>query len=276
MKTDAILKADVLDIIFENRNKSYGAYALRKFYNNRLYKALGVMFGFVVILSSFTLFKGKSKFTGELIKDSGFIVKQVTLDIKKPEPPKIQTPPVSATPQKPIATDDFRNVVITKTPVSTIIKDLRDIAALGVRDIDVPSGGEGPKVIPFNVGGGEGKDTVSIAVPIKPIDKITPTDFAEIMPTYPGGMEALRNFLQKNLQNPQDIEEGQTVAVKIKFVVGYDGTLKSFETVEDGGSAFNNEVIRVLKKMKPWNPGKTRGENVSVYYTIPVKFTTSQ
>jgi periplasmic protein TonB len=89
-------------------------------------------------------------------------------------------------------------------------------------------------------------------------------------------MEALRNFLQKNLQNPEDIEEGGMVSVKIKFVVGYDGTLKSFETVEDGGAAFNNEVIRVLKKMKPWNPGKTRGENVSVYYTIPVKFTTSE
>jgi periplasmic protein TonB len=276
MKTDAILKADVLDIIFENRNKSYGAYALRKFYNNRLYKALGAMFGFVILLSSFTLFKGKSKFTGDLIKDSGFVVKQVTMDIKKPEPPKIQSAPVSATPQKPVATDDFRNVVITKTPVSTIIKDLRDVAVVGVTHIDIPSGGEGPKVIPVNVGGGGGKDTIAVAVPVKPIDKITPSDFAEVMPTYPGGMEALRNFLQKNLQNPEDIEEGQTVAVKIKFVVGYDGTLKSFETIEDGGSAFNNEVIRVLKKMKPWNPGKTKGENVSVYYTIPVKFTTSQ
>jgi periplasmic protein TonB len=277
MKTDAILKADVLDIIFENRNKSYGAYTLRKFYNNRLYKALGAMFGFVILLSSFTLFKGKTKITGGIILDSGFVVKQVSIDNKKPEPPKIKIPPVSATPQKPVATDDFRKVVLTKAPVSTIIKDLRDIAVLGTRDIDVLSNGDGPKVIPFNVGGGGGgKDTGAIAVPVKPIDKITPSDVAEVMPTYPGGMEALRNFLQKNLQNPEDIEEGQTVSVKIKFVVGYDGTLKSFETVEDGGSAFNNEVIRVLKKMKPWNPGKTRGENVSVYYTIPVKFTTSQ
>jgi len=56
-------------------------------------------------------------------------------------------------------------------------------------------------------------------------------------------------------------------------VVGYDGKLKSFEIVEDGGATFNKEVIRVLKKMPEWVPGKANGENVSVYYTIPVKFT---
>jgi periplasmic protein TonB len=277
MKTDAILKADVLDIIFENRNKSYGAYTLRKFYNNRLYKALGAMFGFVILLSSFTLFKVKTKIIGGVIIDSGFVVKQVSMDNKKPEPPKIQIPPVSATPQKAVSSVQFtNNIKITKDPVTTTIKDIGDDVAIDNRDFDAPSGGEGPKVIPFNVGGGGGKDTVAVAVPVKPIDKITPSDVAEVMPTYPGGMEELRKFLQKNLQNPEDIEEGGMVSVKIKFVVGYDGTLKSFETVEDGGKAFNNEVIRVLKKMKPWNPGKTRGENVSVYYTIPVKFTTSQ
>jgi periplasmic protein TonB len=276
MKADSILKADVLDIIFENKNKSYGAYALRKFYNNRLYKALGVMFGFVLLLSSFTLFKGKSNFTGSVIIDSGFVVVQVPLDNKKPEPPKTKKPPVVATPQKPVATDDFRKIVLTKAPVSTVINTIRDVAVIGDRDIKIPDGVGTPIPIQMHVSGGGGKDSGAIAVPVKPIDQITPHDFAEVMPTYPGGMAELRKFLEKNLQNPQDIEEGGIVSVKIRFVVGYDGALKSFETVEDGGTAFNNEVIRVLKKMKPWIPGKTRGENVSVYYTIPVKFTTSQ
>ena len=51
-----------------------------------------------------------------------------------------------------------------------------------------------------------------------------------------------------------------------------DGKLKGFEVIEDGGAVFNKEVIRVLKKMPQWIPGKAEGENVSVYYTIPVKF----
>ena len=54
MKTELILKSDVLDIIFENRNKAYGAYYLRKFYNNRLFKSLGIMLAGVIILSAFT------------------------------------------------------------------------------------------------------------------------------------------------------------------------------------------------------------------------------
>ncbi len=274
MKADAILKADVLDIIFENRNKSYGAYALRKFYNNRLYKALGAMFGFVILLSSFTLLKGKSKFMGGVIIDSGFVVKQVSIDNKKPEPPKVNIPPVSATPRKSVSTNAFTHFTITDNPKAPPIKTLDPNAVIGITDIKVPNGTGSPIPIQMHVSSGGEKDTGAAIIPVKPIDKITPTDFAEVMPSYPGGMEELRKFLQKNLQNPEDIEEGQTVAVKIKFVVGYDGSLKSFETVEDGGAAFNNEVIRVLKKMKPWNAGKTKGENVSVYYTIPVKFTT--
>ncbi|HEY5407892.1 MAG TPA: hypothetical protein VIJ92_12430 [Ginsengibacter sp.] len=43
--------------------------------------------------------------------------------------------------------------------------------------------------------------------------------------------------------------------------------------IKSGGIAFDNEVVRVLKKMPLWIPGKSNGENVSVYYVIPVKFT---
>jgi protein TonB len=68
------------------------------------------------------------------------------------------------------------------------------------------------------------------------------------------------------------MEEGEVVSVKMKFVVGYDGKLKGFETIQDGGEDFNKEVLRVLKKMPEWEPGKSNGQNVSVYYTIPVKF----
>jgi periplasmic protein TonB len=277
MKTDAILKADVLDIIFENRNKSYGAYTLRKFYNNRLYKALAAMFGFVILLSSFTLFKTKSKFVGNIYdKDSAFIVKQVTMDEKKPKAPKVNIPPTNATVKTPLPMTDFRHMKITDNPIVQPLKTIDPNDVIGDRDIKLPEGTGSKMPIQMHVsGGGGGTDTVKvIAKPI--IDKNAVVDAPEVMPSYPGGMEELRKFLQKNLQNPQDLNEGESVSVRIKFVVGYDGNLKSFETILDGGAAFNNEVIRVLKKMKPWNPGKSRGENVSVYYTIPVTFTTSE
>ncbi len=107
------------------------------------------------------------------------------------------------------------------------------------------------------------------------IDKTQPLDQSavDVLPSYPGGMEALRKFLQRNLNNPEEMEEGESVSVKVTFVVGYEGKLKGFKITEDGGEVFNKEVIRVLKKMPDWIPGKANGENVSVYYTIPVKFT---
>jgi len=92
------------------------------------------------------------------------------------------------------------------------------------------------------------------------------------MPEFPGGINALRRFLERNLRNPRDLEDGELISVKVMFVVGYDGKLQRFEVIQDGGKEFNNEVIRVLKQMPAWVPGKSRGQNVSVFYTIPVKF----
>ena len=104
------------------------------------------------------------------------------------------------------------------------------------------------------------------------INKHDPLDIAEIMPQYPGGINALLDYLKKNLRSPQDIE-GEEVSVKVKFVVNYNGKLESFDVIKSGGIAFDNEVLRVLKKMPLWIPGKSKGENVSVYYLVPVKFT---
>ena len=92
------------------------------------------------------------------------------------------------------------------------------------------------------------------------------------MPSYPGGMDALRKFLVRNLENPRDMKEGEVANVKVKFVVGSNGELQSFLTVQDGGNEFNREVMRVLKKMPNWVPGKSKGQNVSVFYTILIKF----
>ncbi|MEJ7627451.1 MAG: energy transducer TonB [Ferruginibacter sp.] len=99
---------------------------------------------------------------------------------------------------------------------------------------------------------------------------------ADIMPQFPGGLKALIKYLERNIQDPEETREFKTVSVTVKFVVGYDGVLKSFEIIEDGGKKYNDEVLRVLKKMPLWIPGKTNGEKISVYYTIPVKFVAAE
>ncbi|MFC4262373.1 energy transducer TonB [Ferruginibacter yonginensis] len=273
MKSETILQADVLDIIFENRNKTYGAYALRKFYNNRLGIAMVSMLMMVAVLYSFTLIKKDKVKLPSIITDPYIIKPAPKPPVDKPLEPK---PPKQTTVNKKLATSPAKpsqkfvnNVVITKDDKADKIANLVDSVAIDDKTNTV----KGPThvfVTPTDVKTGDGDVTITTKV-----DKVTPSSFAEVMPTYPGGNDALRKFLERNLKNPQDIEEGGSVFVKIRFVVGYDGALKSFETVQDGGAAFNEEVIRVLKKMPQWIPGKTKGENVSVYFTIPVKFSTT-
>ena len=271
MKPDAILNADVLDIIFYNRNKAYGAYSLRKFYNNRLYKALGLTFLLTAMFVVFSFFNKEKALPISIISDP-FVM----------SPPPVKADPVPEKPkektaaQKPAtfkvqqAAQIFaNNIKITKDNIAPRIEDLNDNIAISNENV-VGKPGETLLVIPTIPGISSGGGDAEVSKPI--IDKNTPNIVAEVMPSYPGGMEALKKFLEKNLKNPQDIEEGQNIKVKIRFIVGYDGNLKGFETTQDGGSAFNNEVIRVLKKMPQWIPGKTHGENVSVYYTIPVNF----
>ena len=269
MNSNAILKSDVLDIIFENRNKSYGAYTLRKFYNNRLYKALGATLLLVITLCGLSFLKKEKVVENYLVADKEVaILKPPAAVPEKPREPKAEPKPVTpkasapATPTQVLAS----NIKITNNPSAPEIKDFDDSKAIGDKEIKGTPGTPAP-IIKTPEG------PAVIAAPETVIDKITPMRSAEVMPEYPGGMAALRKFLEKNLSNPEELEEGKEVSVKIRFIVGYDGAIKGFETVEDGGRAFNNEVVRVLKKMPQWIPGKTHGENVSVYYTIPVKFT---
>lgn len=269
MRIDQILSADTLDILFDNRNKAYGAYDLRKFYKDRLIKSMAITFLAAGLVAVF-VFSAKNKemlVFDDLIKETApAILVEMIPDLPPPiEQPQRQT-------QKADAQKYLQNIVITNKPAEAdpLAQNL-DLVAISSQTV------VGDPGVELTVGADPGPEnksglTIAAAPVIKKTDVETPRLTAEVMPSYPGGLEALKRFLERNLNNPQDLEDGQVVSVKIRFIVGYDGKLKGFETIEDGGEAFNKEVIRVLKKMKDWNPGKSNGENVSVYYTIPVKF----
>ena len=271
MKADAILNADVLEIIFDNRNKAYGAYSLRKFYNNRLYKALGLTFAAAALLMIFSFIK-KEKIVESLIPTDVYVMSPppVALDPVPEKPKEKVAPQKPATPKVPQPAQKFiTNIQITKDNIASPIENLKDNVAINNVNV-IGKSSETLIVLPKIPDAPSGGGDEAVAKPA--VDKITPNNFAEVMPEYPGGMSPLKKFLEKYLKNPEDLQEGENVKVKIRFIVGYDGNLKGFETVQDGGTAFNNEVVRVLKKMPQWIPGKTHGENVSVYYTIPVNF----
>ncbi len=273
MNNEAILKSDLLDILFDKRNKAYGAYNLRKFYNNRLIKSLAVMLTGVVVLSAFTFLPKKEKpILG--IDNEGLMVHTIKLPEKPLKKEKPKELPKNEVKQQPVEQRIFvNNIQITKAPTVDTINTLIDGIVISTLNVTVPSTGGSPTpVLLVPVVTGDGVGIKPKPQPDLDVSKTFTENEVEVMPSYPGGMDTLRKFLVRNLENPRDMEEGEVANVKVKFVVGSNGELQSFVTVQDGGDEFNREVMRVLKKMPNWVPGKSKGQNVSVFYTIPIKF----
>ncbi len=265
MNTDYILRTDVLDLVFENRNKAYGAYTLRKFYPSRLLWSLGGMSVLVVILSALSLIPGTAS---QLViaKDHIFgnipPARKVSEEAKPKQERKMKS-------NESARKKDSGLPVVVKEKITDTLQTETAVDIVGLTDENEKEGDPGIS-FPSSYGNAQFIPE-AVVVPQKP-DLLEPTRSPEIMPQYPGGITALRKFLERNLTNPRDLGQGERIAVKMQFIVGVDGRLKAFELVEDGGAEFNEEVIRVLKKMPVWIPGKSNGQNVSVYYTIPVKF----
>ena len=95
----------------------------------------------------------------------------------------------------------------------------------------------------------------------------------EVMPSYPGDMEAFYKFLGQQMHYPKEaLENGIEGRVVVSFVVEEDGRLTHFEAISSPSPLLSNEAIRVLRQMPRWNPAKRMGRNVRCQYNIPVMF----
>ena len=98
-------------------------------------------------------------------------------------------------------------------------------------------------------------------------------DVVEQMPEYPGGMQALFEFLRQNIKYPEDAQkqkvEGRVLAT---FVVETDGSISNVEVVKHAFPSLDNEAVRVIQAMPKWTPGKQGGKVVRVKYTVPINF----
>jgi len=96
---------------------------------------------------------------------------------------------------------------------------------------------------------------------------------AEIMPEFPGGQAELMKYLSSNIRYPSiAMEENIQGRVIASFVVEIDGKISNIEIVRGLGGGCDEEVIRIIKNMPKWKPGKNRGETVRVKFALPVVF----
>jgi protein TonB len=271
MEPNDMLYADPLDILFENRNKSYGAYPLRKFYAQRLYISMGVTFS-IVILSSFLYFNFRNNTGTRMVNpvpDLNFTPVDLT------PPPKPVTPPIRPVAPRPVvSTLSLTPPLIV--PENRVIQPMAKAEDLKNEAIGIKTLAGGPdNSETHNNGSSQAGTTVSTAE--KPEDKPEILYMAEVMPEYPGGIEALKRYLLRNLRMPDtNSESGSTVKVIARFVVGADGRVSNIEIIQAADMIYNEEVKRVISKMPDWKPGSQNHRNVAVYFSLPVNFVSAE
>lgn len=269
MTNKEIIQASLLDIIFENRNKDYGAYALRKGYNARLLTALGAGMSVILLLVVISLMYQKNISVVPVKTDrEELVIRAIEMPKDKPAEPDKPKETIKPKTVKRVAEIKYTNIINIKKdnlvkeimpPVDNLsgkLTSTQNITGIPddnkVKDIAKPAeNGNGtglvqPKEVEFVV---EEKD-----------------------PEFPGGAEAMKKFLARYLNTPEQLEEGEKKVVKIRFKVDKDGSVNTFEIVTSGGNLFDSEVVRVCKKMPRWTPAIQNGINVPVSFVLPVTF----
>jgi protein TonB len=257
MKLD-ILTSQWLDIVFEGRNKSYGAYELRKSNQKTSIKALAIgafVFAFAVATPMLISLIPESKEEEEALET----VTAVKLAPKK-EDVKKNLPPPPPPPPKVDQVKFVKPVVakaedVTEDPPK--IEDLKDkkIAQETIKgdpdaDLTVEPVGNGPVDAPV-------EDT-----------NIYSSAGIEQKPDFPGGIEKFLKYVGNNYRLPE--EEGLKGKVYVTFVVEKDGNLTDIKVLRDIGYGTGKEAIRVLKSSPKWIPGEQNGKPVRVLYSLPI------
>lgn len=243
------------DIVFENRNKAYGGYVLRREYQRRilmalLFTVLGIGIATVTPLLVTYL---KKVDIGKEVK----ITEGITLE----EPPPIDK---SAPPPPP---------VIPPPPVQQTIKFTPPKVVKDEEVVEPPPTQEETKDVQVSTVTQEGDKDI-IDLPPDPVDPDAGKIFTvvEEMPSFPGGEEKLFEYLSKIKYPSIARENGISGRVYVTFVVDKDGKIKDAKILRGIGGGCDEEALRVVRSMPDWKPGRQNGRSVSVQYNLPVNF----
>ncbi len=259
MKTENSVSKNWDDLVFENRNQEYGAYAIRKSYSDNVLSGafFSVLIGVLVLLIPFlsSFMRGED---GAI--DTGLIADKFPTIFT--QPPIIELDPIA--PQAPVA--PVRNVNlpprVTTEITETVVPTNIEVAA----SLQNTSGAQvGEPATTSNVGAGI----------IEPPVIVEPSVFivAEVMPVYDGGLEAMYKFIQKKMRYPAVAQRNDVQGtVYVSFVVNAVGKVVDVGIVKGVSSDLDREAARVIAMMPGWIAGKQHNKNVSVRMTLPIKF----
>jgi len=277
MEANKILQSDTLDILFENRNKEYGAYELRRQYHSRLSVAMLITggLGLVFFMSSF-LYKPheeQPKQTKRVVELTSIAPEEKIIEPEKPKPVEV----------KQVRTEIY---VIPKVVPNDQVKDnpptmdQLDSAVIGTTHIDgdVPTGNE-PAV----------KEAISSGVVEAPTSKEPEILIdVQIQAVFPGGNKAWSDYISRAVSKSMDelVDDGKNGTVVAQFVVDTEGNVSDVKVLGCNEATVANCIgtqsklaeiaIAAIKRGPKWKPAEQNGRKVKAYRRQPITFKLEQ
>ncbi|MBK6610621.1 MAG: energy transducer TonB [Sphingobacteriales bacterium] len=268
---------DILDIVFEGRNKAYGAYDLRKVYPKHLRNSLIATVLGILFLVAIPYVKA---LVTPLLENNKEKSRVLEMELPPPppmtnEPPPPPPPPELPPPEKPQV--KFVEVEVKKDEEVVEEEKVADVEELKEAEVSTKTV-EGDKNAvtkidaPIEEVKEEKIEEVKVVEPPKPKEPEVFT-IVEQQPEFDGGEGAMQKFIQKNLEYPAIARENNIQGtVYVEFVVGSKGDISKVRVVRGIGGGCDEEALRVVNKMPNWKPGKQGGQAVNVKFTLPIKF----
>lgn len=272
MENARLLKNSMDDIVFEGRNKSYGAFQLRRLYDKHMTR--GMISGFIFFLLVVTSPQIIRMIKGFLPEEKDeLIMKEVTLaeppsiDPLKPPPPpppEVKPPPLKDQIKfvPPVVKKDEE--VQEEEPPPPTVEEIKD-KEIATETKEGEEGGVDESLT-------EPDAPPAPAVIEEPADD-KPFTFVEQMPSFPDGDKAMYAYIQSKLKYPAIAREsGISGTVYVQFVVTKEGDITGAKVMRGIGGGCDQEALRVVNSMPRWKPGKHNGRAVPVTFNLPIKF----
>jgi len=262
------------DIVFEHKNKNYGAYRLRSNQGGYLLKAfiIGTTVFIILVLSMFLYNKWKfAHGKTEVAID----VNMTDLNIrdKEEEKPKEEIKQEEKIPPKQEETAQAKMVMPTPTKDIRVKNEETIPTAKETENKDLGTENREGKASTGAIGGGPVSEGPPGPVVLPKDDNKIFEGNVDQEALYPGGLKALTDYISSNLDYPQRaLDNGTQGRVSVRFVVEKDGSVSNIQVTKDIGDGCGDEVVRILKRTKKWKPAMVDGSPVRSYYRLPVTF----
>jgi protein TonB len=245
------------DIVFEDRNKEYGAYRLRKRYNRNV--TIALLIGILILATAVITPYLNAKASENKSKRAE---RQVQIKMEKLDQPNEQAPPPPPPPPPPTDVVQQQKYVPPVVVDSIRPEDVKQLMTADQAQTEVKN----TEVV-------EAVQTVKEEVQEAEAEP-EPFVVVEEMPMFPGGDKALLDYIGEHTQYPEIAKENNIQGkVIVRFCVTPKGGVSQVSVLKGVDPELDKEAIRVVNTLPTFKPGKQGGKPVPVWYMVPISFT---